>query len=501
MAREDYSSYIPTAGVDWAKISEDLISTVNTIGTNRQENREALDLMESNANDLMNKDQLYSSQNFNNLMFSAAGTGREQIAKWKSEVKAGTLSPQGFKRRTNNLQNKWSTLANSAKTYDNVNLEFMKRQTPDQASGLSDGSEYEQYLSMIHTELGDLAHKKIYFDPNTGEPYIAKFDKDGNIDPTSMTPTFRYAVPNNFYDNTVNFETIISNGTKGLAEYTIENGVSTITDPLANKATQKAIVSLQNTVLNNDRWVNQVLAKFPTENYDWYRTEEEKKSKISAMIDVEKQTRSEFGGEAYTEEEIKKLYSTFEKQMILVAPDGTGVYQPMITEEQKKVAADIIMDKIKSQIGYQKTLDEPNYGSSGSESDNKKDEDEIPSAVQEAYDAVMSGDIKTLSNLSQGKKFIYVKGKGIGLVPDDEKIPTSDYRYFTSVSAMGDLFGYGSAEGQEKWKKYVKKYTPIYSQKNSAVKSATNQEWLDTGEWTQDQINQAVKLGKIKVIK
>ena len=103
MAKEDYSSYVPTAGVDWAKITEDLIGKVNTVGTNIIENREALDLIESNANDLMNKDQLYSSQDFNNLMFSAAGTGREQIAKWKAEVKAGTLSPQGFKRRTNKL--------------------------------------------------------------------------------------------------------------------------------------------------------------------------------------------------------------------------------------------------------------------------------------------------------------------------------------------------------------------------------------------------------------
>lgn len=496
MAREDYSSYVPTAGVDWAKITEDLIGKVNTVGTNIIENREALDLMESNANDLMNKDQLYSSQDFNNLMFSAAGTGREQIAKWKAEVKAGTLSPQGFKRRTNNLQNKWSTLANSAKTYDNVNKEFMKRQTPDQASGLSDGSEYEQYLSMIHTELGELANKKIYFDPNTGEPYIAKFDKDGNIDPTSMTPTFRYAVPNNFYDNTVNFETIISNGTKGLAEYTIENGVSTITDPLANKATQKAIVSLQNTVLNNDRWVNQVLAKFPTENYDWYRTEEEKKSKISAMIDVEKQTRSEFGGEAYTEEEIKKLYSTFEKQMILVAPDGTGTYQPMITEEQRKVAADIIMDKIKSQIGYQKSLDEPNYGSSGSsKSDDKKDEDAIPSVVQEAYTAFVGGDTSTLSSLTGGKQFIYVKGKGLGLKPDDEKDQPT--RFFKNIKDMYDLFGYGSADGKEKFRGWIDE---IYSQKNAAIQSATNADWIKAG-WTQEQINQAVKLGKIKVIK
>jgi len=463
MAQENYSSYIPTAAVDWGTITTDLINKVNTIGTNRQENKEAIDLLTTKANDLMSKDQLYSSQTFNNLMFSGSDAGREQIAKWTAEVKARTLSPQGFKRRVNNLQSKWSTLANSAKTYDNANAEFMKRQTPDQTTGLSDGSEYEQYLSMIHTELGELANKKIYFDANTGEPYIAKFDKDGNIDPTSMTPTFRYAVPNNFYDNTVNFETIISNGTKGLAEYTTENGKSTITDPLANEATQKAVISLQNLVLNNDRWVNQVLAKYPTENYDWYRTEEEKNSKIWAMIDVEKQTRSEFGGEAYTEEEIKKLYSTFEKQMILVAPDGSGVYQPMITKEQRKVAADIIMDKIKSQIGYQKSEDEPNYsgGSGGGGGGNKDDDNEIPSVVQEAYDAFTGGNFSKLSSLSGGKQFVYDKNKGLGLKPDNEKDLPS--RYFKSVIEMGDLFGYGSATGQEKWRKWI---NTIYSERN-----------------------------------
>jgi hypothetical protein len=61
---------------------------------------------------------------------------------------------------------------------------------------------------------------------------------------------------------------------------------------------------------------------------------------------------------------------------------------------------------------------------------------------------------------------------------------------------MYDLFGYGSADGKEKFRGWIDE---IYSQRNSAVDSATNADWIKAG-WTQDEINEAVKLGKIKVI-
>ncbi len=227
-------------------------------------------------------------------------------------------------------------------------------------------------------------------------------------------------------------------------------------------------------------------------DYDYYRTDAEKDAKVLSMINTEKEARKLSGATAYTNEEITKLKKDLGELLIKVSPDSTGVYQPVITDKQREIADKFILDKIKSQIEYEKIPDEPNYGGSGSE--NKKDEDAIPSVVQEAYTAFVGGDISTLSNLTGGKQFEYVKGKGLGLKPDNEKDQPT--RFFKSIKDMYDLFGYGSADGKEKFRGWIDE---IYSQKNSAVQSATNAEWLKAG-WTQAQINQAVKSGQIKVI-
>lgn len=494
MAIKDYSTYLPTAGVDWAKLTDDIVGKVNAIGTSRQAEKDALDLMMTDANALMNKEELYSSQKLQEFVLAGANSGRTLIAQWNADLKAGMLSPKDYKNRMNNIKDGWATLANSAKTYDKINQEFIDRQTPDEKTGLSTGTGLEQYLSQIFAEVGELGGKKVFFDPITGKPYTAKLTGDG-IDPNSMTPTLRYAAPNNFFDNTIDVDAIISNGTKGLAGYKYEIGNATISDPLKNPATANAVVLLKNGILSNDRYVAQVLDRSSGVDYDYYRTDAEKDAKVLSMINTEKEARKLSGKPSYTDEEIAKLKNDLAEQLIKVSPDSTGVYQPVITDKQREVADKFILDKIKSQIDYEKTLDEPNYGGGGGGGgENKKDEDEIPSVVQEAYKAFVDGDISALSSLTGGKQFVYVKGKGLGLKPDNKTDQPS--RIFKNIKDMYDLFGYGSADGKEKFRGWIDE---IYSQKNSAVQSATNAEWLKAG-WTQAQINQAVKSGQIKVI-
>jgi hypothetical protein len=464
MAIKDYSTYIPTEGVDWAKITNDLIGNINAIGTERKAEKDAIDLITTNANALMNKDQLYSSQTFNDLMFSGVNSGREQIAKWSGELKAGTLSPESYKKRVSNLETKWTTLSNSAKTYDNANAEFMKRQIPDQKTGLSLGTNLEQYKAEIHAEIGDLANKKIFFDPNTGEPYIGKLDKEGNIDPTSLTPTFRYAAPSNFFDNTIPIDSMINSGTQEIAAYRKEYGKKTITDARQSEYTNRAIILLKNSVLSNNSYVAQVLELYSGVDYGYYRTDAEKEAKIDAMLAIEIEAKS-LDGQYYSYEEKDKLRDDLAKRLILVQANSTGVYEPIITKEQRETAEKFVLDKINSQIAYDEGLDEPNYGGGGGGGGggNKADDNTIPFVAKAVFDAVMSGDIKTLSSLAKGQKFIYNKDKGLGVVPDDEKVSPLDYRYITKVSDMYDLFGYGSAEGQEKWRKWIKQ---LDSQRN-----------------------------------
>ena len=151
MAIKDYSTYLPTAGVDWAKLTDDIIGKVSAIGTSRQAEKDALDLMMTDANALMNKEELYSSQKLQEFVLAGANSGRTLIAQWNADLKAGMLSPKDYKNRMNNIKDGWATLANSAKTYDKINQEFNKQKgiTPYKFNKKSSDSSAQNPLGSI----------------------------------------------------------------------------------------------------------------------------------------------------------------------------------------------------------------------------------------------------------------------------------------------------------------------------------------------------------------
>lgn len=495
MAIKDYSTYIPTGGVDWAKLTEDIVGKVNAIGTSRQAEKDALDLMMTEANALMNKEELYSSQKLQEFVLAGADSGRQLIAQWNADLKNGLLSPKDYKNRMNNIKDGWTTLANSAKTYDKANQEFMDRQLVDPKLGFSTGSGLEQYQAEIFAEVGELGDKRVFFDPETGKPYTAKITPEG-IDPSTMTPTFRYAAPNNFFDNNIDVNAIITSGTKDLASYKVENGRETISDPLQNPATANAVVLLKNGILSNPRYIAQVLDRYAGD-YDYYRTDAEKDNKVSSMLNTKIEARKLSGAAAYTDEEIDKIKKDLGEQLILVRADNTGVYQPVISDKQREIADKYILDQIKSRIEYEKTLDEPAYrgggGGGGGGNKNKDEDNKTDPYLYEIYDAFTKGGVEKLNELAGGKIFTTFKGK-YALIPDDPKDDPSVF--FPNVWDTFKQFGYNSKAGE-----FREKMKTIWGEKNagSSIPSATNQEWLNTGEWTQDQINKAVENNQINV--
>lgn len=488
MAIKDYSTFIPAGGVDWAKLTNDIVGKVNAIGISRQAEKDALDLMMTDANALMNKEELYSSQKLQEFVLAGADSGRQQIAQWNADLKNGLLSPKDYKNRMNNIKDGWATLANSAKTYDKANQEFMDRQVIDQKTGLSKGSDFEQYLSGIFAEVGELGDKRVFFDPITGKPYTAKITPDG-IDPNTMTPTLRYAAPNNFFDDNLDITSVIDAGTKDLASYKVKVGRSSISDPLKNEATANAVVLLKQGIMSNPRYVAQVLDR--SGDYDYYRTDDEKDDKVLSMLDSKIEARKLSGGTAYTDEELDKLKKDLGEQLILVRADNTQVYQPVISDKQRELADKFVLDQIKSRIEYENRPDTPNYGGGGGNR-NKKDDDKIDPYLYEIHDAFMKGGTVELNRLAGKNMFTTVPGKkGYALIPNDPKEDPSVF--FRNVEDMFSQFGYGSKANE-----FRTKMRAITNEKYPTVKSATNAEWIKAG-WTQNEIDEAVKSGKIKV--
>ena len=462
MAIQDYSTYVSTDSVDWGKITDGLIDKINAVETGRKESylavekeKEALDLIMTDANKLMDKQELYATQNLNDFILNGADSGRKKISEWNKLLKLGQISPKDYKKRINTLNDSWSTLAGSAKGYDAANKELMDRQTPDQTTGLSKGTGLEQYKSQIHAEIGDLKDKKIFYDDQSGNAYIGKMVGGKIVD---MTPTMRYAQPSNFFDNTVDIAGMITIGTKKFAEYTIEKGTKTVSDALQNPATAKAVGALQSSVLSNPSFTAQVLDNFSGVDVEYYRTEDEKKAKIQVMIDAEVKAREIAGLPVYTDALIKQRKIALDKQLILVQPDDSQIFGPMITDAQKKWAENITLDMIKSQISNKIEEDEPVVRPSssvsrvgGGSSSTKREVEEVDYILPMIQDAWNNKDYNAMRDLLPEYEIFLDPKKpnqwGFQL-RSNTKGPIN---YYKNAKQLSGLFGYSAAGNINKW--------------------------------------------------
>ena len=474
MAIKDYSTYVPTEGVDWGKITEGLIGNVNAVETGRKANnlavekeKEALDLIMTDANALMNKQQLYSSQNLNDFILNGADAGRQKISEWNKLLKSGQLSPKDYKKRINALNDNWSTLAGTAKQFDAANKTLMDRQIVDPKTGNPTGSPFEQYLAQIQAELGDLKDKKIFFDNETGKSYISKIS-DGKV--VDMTSTMSYAQPNNFLDNFFDVDKEINDLTKNLKPYKIEkidkNGNKITEDPFQNEATVNTVIAFENVVLGNPRYTASALEKLSGSNIDYYRTDEEKDQKINDLFETQKKARAYLKQPDYTPEEEKKLKEELAETLIYTALDQNQVYQPVPSEKQIAKTKKLIDDQIRSQVGYVGAIESISKGSSSSSSSSSRSSGPTATEIKNAADEKAQTNYFTqvlnswgnssemASMLGREYKVTWDPSKGMGVKKEGTK---AAYVYYKHPREMHDLFGYGAPGNKIAWTSFFKK--------------------------------------------
>jgi len=468
MALKDYSTYIPTEGVDWGKITEGLIGNINAVETGRKANdlavekeREALDLIMTDANNLMDKQELYSSQDLNDFVLNGANTGRQKISEWNKALKNGEISPKDYKQRINALNDNWKTLALTAKEFDATNKTFLDRQIVDPKTGNPLGSGFEEYLAQIQAEIGDLKDKRLFIDDKSGKSYISKISNGEVVD---MRSTMSYSKPNNFIDDYFDIDKTINDFTKTLEPYKIETidkkGNKIIEDPFQNPATARFVVTFENAMLGNPRYVSSVLEKYYGADIDYYRTDEEKNQKINSLLEIEKKTRAYLKQPNYTAEEEAKLKEELAETLMYTAPDVNQVYQPVPSEKQITKAKEIIDDEIRSQVGYVGAIESISRGSGGGSKGPSESEKRIAAKDTEEtnyFNQVLNSwgnSTEIASMLGREYKVTWDPKKGMGVKKEGTK---AAYVYYKHPREMFDLFGYSSADNKIKWNSFFKK--------------------------------------------
>jgi hypothetical protein len=506
-----YAGFIPASNpIDWAKLTGGLVKTITDIGESREAERQALDKLQSDNTKILQNTELGKTQTLNQLILSGSNQGRQSMMEWNRLLKAGQITPLEYKNRINNLMDSWSTFANTAKGYDKQMQEALKRQQ----EGLGSGLELE--LNNRLAQLGDLRNKATQVDPNNGNFIIGQLGQDGLFDSSSIMDLRSISQPGNIIDNKVDLLSIVNEKTKGWEDWTIELGAKTITDALQNPAVQRARLDLANGILSNPRATTSILKDNTDGNYDFYYNKEDLDAKLQDRVVKENELNKQLGKPALSGDALDKFIESEKNKFILLAQDDQGVYQPNLTNKQIEDAKQTALDAIDANLKRKVELDEPyRGGGGGGGGGSTKADDFAVSAYITANKALEQGDFSNLDNNkynfsegtdSSGKKYVLVSARAYdkksGTYSNDPK--AKKIRVYSADGLTQYIKGMDKQKAlpvsiYNSGKEDYRKLNNATLEGSYEIPSASRADWRKAG-WTDDQINQAQKQGKIKVI-
>lgn len=416
----EYAGYQSGTPIDWAGATEKLISKYKTIEKSREAERESLDELQRINSKILQDAELGKSPSTNQKILEGTDLGRNKLFEWNKALKSGELSPKEYKRNINNLMDSWNQFATSAKSYDQRMQEVFNRQQPGE-DGKVLASAFDLEVNSDLAELQDLRDKAWAID-DSGVMNLAKV-KDGIIDPTSIVDFRSINKIPNMIDNRVDVDGMLDAGTKNWKTFKIENGNQVVEDIRQNKdAYTKAKANLTKAILNNDRAVASVLTDNTDGEYDFYKSDDDLKSKLNKRIETENYARKLKGQPELNDKELNEFINNQKDKFILRIKDDQGIWQPMPTQKQYEEAEKTIDNGIEIRMGKEVNYDEPyrGGGDGGSKEEKNKKEIKPTTLATKVFNAWRNNDANALSQASGGKLvFKYVKPSGVNIYDGD----------------------------------------------------------------------------------
>lgn len=527
----EYAGYVsPDSFVDYEALSGKLAEKIYGIGTKRTAEKEALDKAMRDSEALINDPSaLGQNQTMNTLVLDGADRAKTNIYNWNKQLKNGQISPKDYKERINTLNEYWSTLANSAKTFDQRYQEVMKRQQPDE-NGVIQASAYELELANRFGQMADLNNSRLQFGDN-GRVYMSKVDpKTGKI-VSELTDVRTINSPENIVANRIVVPTAVENLTSSWDPWTTfkdlgRGGELNIEDVRQNPQFEMMKAKVAESVAsdNNPRAQVSVLVDNGVINADYYMNDAEYEQKKQEAIDQLKKTKETAGLKTdVSSDELKEI----ELSLVKLEKDPSGIINPVLSDEQKKLAKERVKQEVEIQMekkitGSPKQQWSSGGGSTGGGSGSGGDDD---AAMMAGYRASLEAFGIDTEAVKQGKVLQTGQSNFNGLsrsyqyrrTPEGVEVYKSDVQFVDGkpVNNYGDpaspislarnpkdlaQFIYGGqdiAKDQMKYEKARKMYLAGTTPKSDIPTYSKGD--LKSNGWSDAQIAQAVKEGKIKV--
>lgn len=461
--------YMPVDSIDWAKQMNGLSGTIAGIGERREKEKEYLDQLKTDNIKTIQNSDAFASQNFGQMMLASSQEGVGTIKAWNDALKRGELDPKQYKQNMNNLMESWGTLGNSIKSFDAKNAELQKRLQDGTASKAS--IEAAQYFA----RMGDIKNMKVFIDPATGTVSTGRLDpQTGQVIPDTIESAKTMADPSNAVFDKVELDKAVSEITKLWKPYVNEQGVRTLTDLTKRPGFANKMADVVGSLTSNDRMTMSILQDNTDEGYTTYYTSQDRNEILMGMVQKENEARRYQDLPELSGEDFDAFMQESEKKLIPMQKDASGVYQPIISDEQRDRAKKTIESTIEMQLEFKSLEDEPTKPAAAKESA-KEDKPEYYKIATDVRNAWTSGDVSKLNSLSGGKYLFEKKGDNTYLIIDSQN-PKKVFGPINRLDDVGDYFG---ETNNTSWRKKM----------GRARSAAANQQQKQQPKMTQDQWN------------
>ena len=168
----EYSGLIPLQPVDWGKVAQDASKPITDVIEERKQQRKALEQDKADSLTAIQKYEQTKAPNGAEFIMNASQEGRSYIMAQYELLTSGQITPEEYKRRTQNTRESFKMLDTYMKTYEKDITEAQARVDSGDAGAM------EQFLTNYRGQLMDLGGKYSTFGEN-GLMYMT--DKNGRV--------------------------------------------------------------------------------------------------------------------------------------------------------------------------------------------------------------------------------------------------------------------------------------------------------------------------------
>ena len=168
----EYAGLIPLQPVDWGKVAQDAAKPITDVIQDRDQQRKDLEKINSESLSAIQKYEQNKAPNGAQFIMNASQEGRSYIMAQYELLTSGQITPEEYKRNTQNTRESFGMLNTYMKTYEQDIQKAQERIDTGEAGAM------ERYLTDYRSKVMDLAGKRSNFG-NNGSMYIT--DEGGQV--------------------------------------------------------------------------------------------------------------------------------------------------------------------------------------------------------------------------------------------------------------------------------------------------------------------------------